>query len=70
MGCECRIHSRVQGLNVIKILKNISLITFYALQIFRDIDKEVENKYMDTKGERGGVRGTGRVGLTRTWKYV
>ena len=55
---------------MIKILKNISLIIFYALQIFRDIDKEVENKYMDTKGERGGVRGTGRVGLTRTWKYV
>ena len=55
---------------MIKITENISLIIFYALQIFRNIDKEVENKYMDTKGERGGVRGIGRVGLTHTWNYV
>ena len=28
---------------MIKITENISLIIFYALQIFRNIDKEVEN---------------------------
>ena len=39
------------------------------LEIFRNIDTEVENKYMDTKGERGGVRGIGS-GTDTLWNYV
>ena len=38
----------------------------------RNRDTDVENKYMDTKGERGGVGGIGRLGLTNIhyWYYV
>ena len=32
----------------------------------RNRDTDVENKCMDTKGEAGGVGGTGRLGLTHT----
>ena len=30
----------------------------------RNRDTDIESKYMDTKGERGGVGGIGRLGLT------
>ena len=38
----------------------------------RNRDTDIENKCMDTKGERGGVGGTGKLGLTHThyWCYV
>ena len=38
----------------------------------RKWDTDVENKCMDTKGERGVVGGIGRLGLTHThyWYYV
>ena len=42
----------------------------YLQSRIRDID--VENKCMDTKGERGGEGGIGRLGLTHIhyWYYV
>ena len=33
----------------------------------RNRDRDVENKCMDTKGERGGVGGTRRLGLTHIY---
>ena len=38
----------------------------------RNRDTDIENKCMDTKGERGGVGGIGRLGLTHIhyWYYV